>query len=165
MKTPLLFLTFIASVAVAQQPPSLLSEAARFTTIESIMAVVPSTVSLRTDGKWSVVGVEQANDAVTSNVKGRAATLRLKVEVFQPFKENGWAYRIMAPDGRVSLRGTPIFYRIWAYFRADQADALAKVRKGSTIIVSGVLGRADIQMHGGRPGLSLDLYEAKVERQ
>jgi hypothetical protein len=39
------------------------------------------------------------------------------------------------------------------------------VKAGSSIVLSGTLGRADIQMFGDRPGLSLDLYEAKVEKQ
>ena len=71
----------------------------------------------------------------------------------------------MAPDDDVPIRGTRIGYRIWAYFRPDQAEALSKVHKGSTVTLFGTLGRADIQMFGGRPGLSLDLYEAKVEKQ
>jgi hypothetical protein len=167
MRAFLLVLSFLGSSVAAQQPitPGTDSTRAPFTSIESIAAVVPSSIRLKTDGKWSIVGVEQANEAVKAKALNRPARLRLKVQVFQPFKEHGWGYRIMAPDDRVPILGTRIGYRIWAYFRPDQAEALSKVKAGSSIVLSGTLGRADIQMFGDRPGLSLDLYEAKVEKQ
>lgn len=167
MKTPLLFVICLSGAALAQQPPTPSAKPSPepFTTIDSISAVVPATVSIRTDGKWNVVGIEQASDAVTSKAQSRSATLSLKVHVFESFKERGWAYRIMAPDGRTSVRGTSIPYRVWAYFRADQADALAKVRKGSTVTLSGTIGRADIELYGGNPVLTIDLHDAKVEKR
>ena len=71
----------------------------------------------------------------------------------------------MAPDGEISIHGTKVFYRVWAYFRPDQGDALSKVHKGSIVALSGTLGRADIRMSDGHPGLSIDLHEAKIEKQ
>jgi hypothetical protein len=167
MKAQLILSAILCVGAAAQQPAprSDVASEAPFTTIESIAAVVPPTVTLRTGGKWNIVGIEQANEAVKAKARNRPVKLRLKVQVFEPFKESGWGYRIMAPDDDVPIRGTRIGYRIWAYFRPDQAEALSKVHKGSTVILSGTLGRADIQMFDGRPGLSLDLHEAKVEKQ
>ena len=161
---PFLAILFCAT-AIAQQPATTTDKPAPFTSIDSIGAVIPANVNMRPGGKWNVIGVEQANESVMTNARNRPATLRLKVQVFEPFKEGGWGYRIMAPDGEVSIRGTKISYRIWAYFRPDQAEALSKVHKGSTVTLSGTLGRADIKMFDGHPELSLDLQEAKVEKQ
>ena len=163
----LLLIVFSASLcisAAAQQPTTHRAERAQapFTSIASIAAVVPSSLTVRTGGQWNVIGVEEANEAVKEKALNRAAKLRLKVEVFQAFKEEGWGYRLMAPDDDVPFRGTKLAYRIWAYFRPDQAEALSKVRKGSTVILTGTLGRADIKMFDGRPILSLDLHEAEV---
>ena len=165
MKAPLFLALLFCSTTIAQQPVTTPVTPAPFTSIESIGAVVPASVKMRTGGKWNVIGVEQANEAVAANARNKPATLRLKVQVFEPFKESGWGYRIMAPDGEVSIRGTKIFYRVWAYFRPDQADALSKVHKGATVTLSGTLKRADIKMFDGHPGLSLDLTEATVEKQ
>ena len=167
MKALLLASSLLCVYAAAQQPIAVGLKLAQppFRTIESIAAVVPDTVSLKTDDEWSVVGVEQANEAVQASALNRPARLRLKVAVFQAYKEDGWGYRIMAPDDDVPVRGTRIGYRIWAYFRPDQAEALSTVTLGSTVVLSGTLGRADIQMIDGRPKLSLDLYEAQVEQQ
>ena len=166
MKVILLLAAFCIH-AVAQQPATLNrpTDGMPFTSIESIAAVVPSSVSLKNGGKWNIIGVEQANEAVKAIALNRPAKLRLKVQVFQPFKEHGWGYRIMAPDNDVPIRGTRVGYRIWAYFRPDQAEALSRVKVGSTVVLSGTLGRADIQMFDNRPGLSVDLYDAKVEKQ
>jgi hypothetical protein len=167
MKALLLASSLLCVYAAAQQPSSAGMRLAQvpFRTIESIAAVVPNTIRLKTDGEWSVVGVEKANETVQALALNRPARLRLKVAVFQAYKEDGWGYRIMAPDDDVPIQGTRIGYRIWAYLRKDQAEALSKVKVGSTIVLSGTLGRADIQMYDGRPGLSLDLYEAQVEKQ
>jgi hypothetical protein len=122
MKTFLFVFGLLCSFAAAQQPTTPGAKAAQtpFSTIESIAAVVPSSISLKTGGKWNIVGVEQANEAVQAKALNRPARLRLKVAVFQPFKEHGWGYRIMAPDDDVPIRGTRIGYRIWAYFRPDR---------------------------------------------
>ena len=165
MKASLFLALLFCSTAVAQQPATTPVTPAPFTNIESIAAVVPASVNMRTGGKWNVIAVEQANEAVAANAVSKPATLRLKVEIFEPFKEGGWGYRMRAPDGDVSIRGTKISYRIWAYFRPDQAEALSKVHKGSTVTLSGTLQRADIKMFDGHPGLSLDLTEAKLEKQ
>lgn len=165
MKAPPIFAILFCATAIAQQTATSPDKPAPFMSIESIGAVIPASVNLRAGGKWNVIGVEQANESVATKARNRPAMLRLKVQVFEPFKEGGWGYRIMAPDGDVSIRGTKISYRIWAYFRPDQAEALSKIHKGSTVNLSGMLGRADIKMFDGHPGLSLDLTEAKVEKQ
>ncbi len=133
-----------------------------FTSLDAITAVVPSCVSLKVGDEWSVVGVDKANDACVANVQGQSARLPFKVQVFEAYKEDGWSYRMMAPDTAVLVNGTKIFCRTWAYFRADQADALADVHTGSKLVLTGTLGRADIRMYDGQPGLCLDLHDAKV---
>jgi hypothetical protein len=135
-----------------------------FTSIDAIGAAVPPWVKLNLGDEWSVVGVDKANDAIVANAQNRPATLPLKVQVFEAYKEDGWTYRLMAPDSAVTINGTKIFCRIWAYFRADQAGALADVRTGSNLVLSGILGRADVRMYDGRPGLCLDLHDATVEK-
>jgi hypothetical protein len=162
MKLTLCLFALLTITAAGQV--SLFRNEGTFTTIDSIAAVIPLEINLRPNGKWSVVAVERANEALASKALKHPATLRLKVEVLEPFKDGGWGYRIMAPDSGVPINGIRIPYRIWAYFRPDEADRLLTIHKGSLVTLSGHLGRADIQMGNGRPGLNLDLYEAKVER-
>jgi hypothetical protein len=136
-----------------------------FTSLDSIAALVPATVDLKTSKKVNVVAVDQANDAIQGSAKGRLARLRFKVEVFEPFKADGWAFRIMATDSRVAVGGSPIHCRVWAYFKADQAGALERVSRGKSVTVEGIMGRADVRLYDGSPGLSIDLVNAALVQQ
>ena len=110
------------------------------------------------------MNVAKASEAIESQDLDKTAVLRIKVQEFEPHKDDGNAFRIMAADGQVNVRGTLVQYKIWAYFTADQTAALAKVRKGDTIMVSGVIKRADIKMYGAQPGLSVDLRQAQIQQ-
>lgn len=167
MKLLLPSLCLIAFSASGELPNLTAEKAppAKFTSAESIAAVIPDTIELKTGGKWNVVAVDQASNEIAAKALNQPATLRLKVHVFEPYKENGWAYRIMAPDDTIPARGTRLHCRTWVYFRPDQAEALAKIRKGSLVTFSGILGRADVKIYGDHATLSIDLKEAKVEKQ
>jgi hypothetical protein len=136
-----------------------------FTSLDSIAALVPATVDLKTSKKVNVVAVDQANEAIEGSAKGRPARLRFKVEVFEPFKADGWAFRIMATDSRVTVGGSLIHCRVWAYFKADQAGALERVSRGKSVTVEGIMGRADVRLYDGSPGLSIDLVNAALVQQ
>ncbi|HEY2342277.1 MAG TPA: hypothetical protein VGH90_04565, partial [Chthoniobacteraceae bacterium] len=135
----------------------------KFTTIESIAAAIPDTDPLKSGGKWNVVALDKASDAVSHAVLQHPAQLHVKIAVLEPYKEDGWGYRIMAPDDHISIRGAVLPYRIWIYFRPEEAESLIKLHKGSMITVSGTLNRADIKMYGNAPTFSIDLTDAKVE--
>lgn len=137
-------------------------QATVFESIESIAAVVPETVDVKSAGKANVVAVDQANEAVKQKAKGKTARLRFKVHTFEPYKDEGFAYRMMAEDSRGILGGSSIGCRVWAYFRADQTASLAQISKGKTVTVEGLLRRADVRIYGDVPVLSIDLSEAKV---
>lgn len=154
-----ILLVLCACAAIAATPQQQQPE---FTSVESVAALVPPTVALQNDGKWSIVGVDQANQAIIAGAKNRSATMSIKVGVFQPWKRDGWGYRIVSPDGQILTNAASINYRVYAYFRTDQADALSKVSVGDTVTVSGPLGMTQMVMNKNKPLLFMVINEATV---
>ena len=154
-------------VAPAQLPASATpASAASFKSlkgVDGIFALVPASLNLRTGGAWNIVAIDQANEAVGTQAINQQAKIRLRVEEFEPYKDNGFAYRIKMPDGQINVHGAYVSYRIWVYFKGDQVGALAKVRKGDKISVSGKVSRCDLKMYDGKPFLTVDLADTKVE--
>ena len=136
---------------------------AAFTTIQSVADLVPMDVEVETGGSWNANGIRQASKAIISNAKNHPATFKVKVESLQMFNLAGSAFRIKVSDDTVNINGSQVPCHVWAYFWQDQAFAYPKIQVGSTVTLSGMLGRADIHPYKGDPQLNLDLYHAKVE--
>lgn len=132
------------------------------TSIENIADLIPSSLILRTGSSYNAVAVKQAEDALILHANSEPAVLRCKVEALEPTKNYGFDYVITAPITPLVVRGAPCNYRLWTYFKGDKADALAKVRVGSTVVALGTLNRVNIVMDNGKPLLRLDLDDASL---
>ena len=88
-------------------------------------------------------------------------TLRGTVELLQPFEDG---FRIKLPDGEVRHNGEAIGFRIWAYFRAAAASKLSKVSAGDTVVLVGLMRRADLRLYEGDrwPSLSIDIADTEI---
>ena len=132
------------------------------TSLEGIVALIPSSVNLRVGSTYSATGIKQAEDAIVLQANGEPAALRLKVETLEPTKNYGFDYQIAAVSGTVNSRGVAMNYHLWVYFKEDKTNVLAKVRPGNSVIVVGMVNRVNIVMEGGKPTLRLDLDDGNI---
>lgn len=145
--------------ASAQQPAD---SQTSLSSIESIFALVPASTNLRQGSGYNPVGIKQAEEAIVTQVTGKPAVLSYKVEAVEPTKFYGFAYMIKSPVIPISVRGVNLTYQVFGLFKEDQAATVAKVLKGSTVIVSGTLDHGNIIMQDGKPLLRVDLTDARL---
>jgi hypothetical protein len=157
-----LFLGF-GSAGSAEAPAK--PDAATFTKPEQTLAQVPKPLlfSVRGGPKQNEA-VTQITDLLRSKVEGHMATLKLKVDRVEKYRnknEQEDRYRIKAEDGQLVENGTHLRVYIWVHFDpAENTKVIAK-KKSDDINVTGKIATAFVSGQNN-PALHIDLEEAKL---
>lgn len=123
-----------------------------FGDVSSVVGVLPETLPLKQQGTWSAPLVAEASALIQRDAQQQQIIIRSTVEVLQPL-DGG--FRLKLPDGEVRHGGNMFGFRIFAYFSAFADQKLADVSPGDTVVLTGVMRRADLQFCEGDPWPSL----------
>lgn len=145
--------------AIEAAPPS--PPERMFCSARSVIALLPAKLPLKDQNGWSAPLISEASSIIQREAQGQRIILRGTVELLEPF-EGG--FRIKLPDGDVRHDADSVGFRIWAYFDAAAARKLSKVSKGDTVVLVGLMRRADLRLYEGdrRPSLSIDIAETEI---
>jgi hypothetical protein len=132
-----------------------------FCSPSAVMSLLPAKLPLKHQGSWSARLISKASSRIQRDAQGQRMILRGTVELLQPF-EGG--FRIKLPDGEVRQNGEGVGFRIWAYFDAAAARKLSKVSTGDTVVLVGLMRRADLRLYEGDrwPSLSIDIADTEI---
>jgi hypothetical protein len=119
-----------------------------FTGPESVLALVPASISVKKGGKLNAVAASQATDAMKAGAIGKIGQFKVKLKKLETTRDHGAKYFLHAEPDKLAFRGDRYEYHIRAYFGADQADELSKLREGVTVTVVGRIIRSDIAAPG-----------------
>lgn len=158
----LLFCLLLWTCRCARAQPPANPATAPMTSVESVFALIPASVSLRQGSGYNPIAVKQAEDALVADGTGKAAVLRYQVDVLKPDKGYGFSYLLKSPVVPFSTRGVVLSYEIWGFFKDEQAAPLSRIQKGATVIVGGTLDHCNFTMHDGKLLLRFDLANAKI---
>lgn len=147
------------------------SAAADFKSAKQIIELVPRQQLMQFRTSSLMEGARaSANKILDAKVKGKRATLRVKVSEWKawegPGGELGIKFRMDTQEQTVNQNGVSIGVRFYVFLPADQEQALARVPKGQEISVTGTLTRADFTANANEGlKLNLDLLDTKIERR
>jgi hypothetical protein len=140
-------------------------DATAITKVEQTVAQVPHPLFI------ALRGGPKQNDAATqitnllrTNVEGRTATLKIKVDRVETYRnknEQADRYRIKTEDGRLQEVGTNLHVLIWVHFDPSENAKVSTKKKGDELTVTGKITTASATGQNN-PTLHLDLDEAKA---
>ena len=147
--------------APSQSPPPV--PAGTYQSLVDILKKVPSgSFRKLEDASTLEAGITEINSYLAANAIGKPAQFRLRIAVAKPLTETKNKFRVRMVDHPVlTWSGGQIIGRLWAYFPADAVPADGKAAVGNEILVSGVIGRCDIN-NKDQLLLNVDLQEAKL---
>ncbi len=143
----LLVLLGILSLAAPAQLPITVANP-DFTGPESVMALIPPSISVKKGGKLNAVAASQATDAMKAGAIGKIGQFKVKLKKLENTRDHGAKFFLHAEADKLAFRGDRYEYHIRSFFAADQADDLSKLREGATVTVVGRIIRSDIAAPG-----------------
>jgi hypothetical protein len=141
--------TELSFVALALSLPGIAfgqaTPASQFTNATEIIETVPkqSIMALRGGGKRAEPATIQVNEFLKQTAVSKGATLHVRVNKIERAPGVGHAWRIEAADETIRVGATSIILKIYAYLPESQTAAVAKLKKGDEVTVTGTMGRAD----------------------
>jgi len=145
----------------AVSAPSL--PAGAFGSLADVLKSVPPDSLKKLQNPATVeAGIIEINQYLASNAKGKPAQFRVKIATAEPVAEKRNKFRVRMVDAPVSNEsGDDVNGRLWAYFPEGSVPPEGKAAVGSEIVVSGVIGRCDIN-NKGHLQLNIDLQSSKL---
>lgn len=107
-------------------------------------------------------GITEINQYLLQNAKGKPAQFHVKIAVAEPVAEKRNKFRVRMKDAPITAGGLgDINGRLWAYFPGESVPPEGKAAVGSEIVVSGTIGRCDMN-NKGHLQLNIDLQNSKL---
>ncbi|EDY17745.1 Carbohydrate-binding CenC domain protein [Chthoniobacter flavus Ellin428] len=127
-----------------------------------LKSVPPDSLKKLQDASTVEAGITEINQYLAQNAKGKPAQFRVKIAVAEPVAEKRNKFRVRMVDASVANgTGDDINGRLWAYFPESSVPPDGKATVGSEIVISGVIGRCDIN-NKGHLQLNIDLQGSKL---
>lgn len=124
----------------------------------AVMALVPPAV-LAPEGGWTPENVRRANDVLKARANGRRATFTVRVNHGPtPVTDPRGRRQVVAAGYRAG--GLPIWH--YLYFGDEQRSALAGVKPGDELTVTGTIDPATIEVRADATALEIDMAGCAV---
>lgn len=159
-----------APAAIARPPappapanPSPALPAGTFGSLADVLKSAPADSLKKLQNPSTVeAGITEINQYLANNAKGKPAQFHVKIAAAEPVAEKRNKFRVRMADAPISNEsGGDINGRLWAYFPEESVPPEGKATVGGEIVVSGVIGRCDIN-NKGHLQLNIDLQSSKL---
>ena len=112
--------------------------------LDELLLPVPLDQDLFTDGRVNPAAVEAANSAVDRAAAGKPIAIRVPFRELVALRRGSYAFKLRGEPQPLTLRGRKVTGYVEVLFRAEQAEALGRLGKGSMVPVKGVISRAEL---------------------
>jgi hypothetical protein len=134
-----------------------------FVSLLSMIQAVPAEMYPTTKAEWTELRAESVNAELKKAVVGKPGRLTFRAAAIE--KTKGGIYdglpRITAAVPEIGQ--TPVL--LYAYFPAEAAADLARLKHGDEVTVSGKISRCDFCQLGDKWPFNVDLVDARLERK
>lgn len=143
----------------------------QLTDLEQALDLIPREALVEMRGSKRDAGLEMAGEALQTNLTGKDAVLKIKVERYEKMpkrkadedaKDPVVRYRLLADQERLKHGVTQFTSNVWINVDPDEAKKVPELRRGETVTVTGKVEM--VKVAAGNPfRLLVTIGEARLK--